>query len=202
MAVHHCYFESSQALCTAQNFAHGDSAALLFAALAWAALPTETSGARILDMTLRATQSCRQIQLSVPLTALSKGGKLPAAFLVQARVQSHSLGFQIVRAGCWVRLSGNVPMLKIQWKITAVSGGKVFLLGFVCGYYAAHTYCCTGSMAPLLLRLIFLWSGAFLLVNIFAPICISVKVFHVLSILSIAIHYTFCYLSWRTIDTL
>lgn len=204
MAAHHCYFQSSQALCTAQNFAHGDSAALLSAALARAELPAETSGARSLDMIPRATQNCRQIQLLVPLTALSKGGKLPAAFLVQARVQSHSLGFQIAGAfRCWVRLPGNVPMLKIQWKITAVSGGKVFLLSFACGFYAVHIYCCMGSMAPLLLlRLIFLWSGSFLLVNVFAPIYISVNVFHILTILPIAIHYTFCYLSLRTTESL
>lgn len=203
MAAHHCYFQSSRALCTAQNFAHSDSAALLSAASAWAALPAETSGARSLDVIPRATQSCRQIQLLVPLTALSKGGKLPAAFLVQARVQSHSLGFQIARAGCWVRLPGNVPMLKIQWKITAVSGGKVFLLSFACGFYAVHIYCCMGSMAPLLLlRLVFLWSGSFLLVNVFAPIYVSVKAFHILTILPIAIHSTFCYLSLRTTDSL
>lgn len=156
MAAHHCSFQSSRALCTAQYFAHGDSAVLLSAALARAALPAETSGARSLDMIPRAMQNCRQIQLLVPLTALSKGGKLPAAFLVQARVQSHSLGFQIAGAfRCWVRLPGNVPMLKIQWKITAVSGGKVFLLSFACGFYAVHIYCCVGNMH------LFFYSGSY-----------------------------------------
>lgn len=146
MAVHHHYFESSQALCTAENFAHSDSAALLLAALAQAVLPTETSGAGIMDTIQRAVQSCWQIQLLVPLTALRKDGKLPAASLVQTWEQSHSSGFprdclleaKNSRAGCWVMLPGNVPSLKIGWKRTTAFWGSVFLPGFLFGFYAVH----------------------------------------------------------------
>lgn len=166
MSGHRCYFESSGAWRTVKNFARSDSAALLLAVLAWTVLPAETSGARITDVIPRAMQSCWQIHLLVPLAALNKDGKLPCSFLGTSVSAKSFLGFSdcLVEAknaigGCWVMLSGRVPTLKIQWKITFLQ--ESFLLSFLwilcCAYIVLNGKYST-SVFSLQLKTSLVWS--------------------------------------------